>query len=380
MGEPFDLRVVPLAAVVAHEEADPHRVERLIGRLEADGRLANPPVVAAVDDHFVLLDGATRMAALEALGFAHAIVQVAAPDRLRLETWGHVILDIDPGRLVRVLDGVTDARLEDDGDPGAMCTLWLVDGRRFTVHPTGGRHPFTALNPLVAAYLGVSVIARTTEVELESAIADQPDAAALVVFPRLMLDTVFAAAREGHRLPAGITRFIVGDRVIALNAPLAPPAGRTVASPSTTSGSTTWSPPAGRGHIRHYPEGGVRRCDELDRAASAGEAEPALAARRSSKRDVDRRRRPAPARPKAETLRSRQAEQQRDLIDAEGQRRRGRRPSGADNTSKQGQRVRCHTACVGFWHGCSSGDNRSKAEQPVHARLGGRPAGAGRAG
>ncbi|MGH9117928.1 MAG: hypothetical protein ACRD0A_08635 [Acidimicrobiales bacterium] len=261
MGEPFDLRVVPIDAVVPHEEADPHRVERLVGRLEADGRLANPPVVAAVGDHFVLLDGATRMAALQELGFDHAIVQVAVPERLRLETWCHVILDIDPDRLLRVLDGVADARLEENGDlrpaehgDHTMCALWLVDGRRFVVHPTGGRHPFAALNPLVAAYLGASVIARTTDVVLASAIADQPDAAALVVFPRLALQTVFAAARDGHRLPAGITRFVVGDRVLALNAPLAP-----LRSDRTLADHNLWlhdlvAARRARGHIRHYPE------------------------------------------------------------------------------------------------------------------------------
>jgi hypothetical protein len=190
------------------------------------------------------------------MGFGYVIVQVADPRRLRLETWCHVILDIEPGRLLKVLGAVAEARLSEsagDGD-AEMCTVRIVDGRTFTVHATGGRHPFTALNPLVAAYLSCSVIARTTETELAPAVADQPDAAALVVFPRLSVDTVFAAAAQGHRLPAGITRFVVADRVLALNAPLAP-----LRSERSLAEHNLWlhdlvAARRARGRIRHYPE------------------------------------------------------------------------------------------------------------------------------
>ena len=278
MAESFDLRVVPLRAVVPHEEADPRRVERLVARLEADGSILNPPVVAASAEDLVLLDGATRLAALRELGYEHVIVQFAAPDRLRLETWSHVILDVAPNRLLDVLgrvegvvfeesagdDDAGDAPIGDDddgdGDGGAggraaaMCSVALIDGRTFAVRPEGDRHPFTALNPLVAAYLGVAPIARTTDVELTSALADRPGAVALVVFPRLTVDTVFAAARAGHRLPAGITRFIVAGRVISLNAPLAALRGGGSLAEHNRWLEELIAARRAAGRIRHYPE------------------------------------------------------------------------------------------------------------------------------
>jgi L-serine kinase (ATP) / ParB family transcriptional regulator, heme-responsive regulator len=251
--EPFDLRVVPVDAVVPHEEAEPHRVERLMARLEADGRLANPPIVGAAAERFVLLDGANRIAALRQLGFEHVIVQVTAADRLRLDTWYHVVVDIDPDRLLRAVGEVNAVRL-DGGGGVPMCTLRLVDGRSFAVSPAPGLHPFAALNPLVAAYLAVARIARTTEAEAGAAIADRPDAAALVEFPRLTVDTVFAAARAGHRLPAGITRFIVAGRVIALNAPLAPLRARRPLDDHNAWLDDLIAERRAGGRIRHYPE------------------------------------------------------------------------------------------------------------------------------
>jgi hypothetical protein len=263
VSEPFDLRVVPLDRIVPHEEADARRVDRLVGRLKADEMLVNPPVVAAAgdDDDFVLLDGATRVAAFGALGLRHGIFQVADRARLRLETWCHVLLDIAPDRLLHVLDRVREARLELDSDDDAggdvdptMCTLRLVDRRSYVVHPEGGRHPFTALNPFVSAYLSAAVIARTTESSIDTVASDHPDAAGVVTFPHLTIDAVFAAARDGHRLPAGITRFLVPGRVLALNAPLDP-----LLSDRPLAEHNAWlrdliAARRARGHIRHYPE------------------------------------------------------------------------------------------------------------------------------
>ena len=45
-----DLRIVPANALLLHEECDPARVERLSGRLSADGILRNPPAGAPLDD------------------------------------------------------------------------------------------------------------------------------------------------------------------------------------------------------------------------------------------------------------------------------------------------------------------------------------------
>ena len=246
MGEPFDLRVVPAAAVVAHEHADQHRVDKLIGRLEADGCLGNPPVVAEFGD---------RVAALHQLGYEYVIVQVASLDTLRLETWSHVLLDIEPDRLLDVLGTVDAVRLQEhgSGEP-VMCTIELVDGRSLVVRPAGERHPFTALNPLVAAYLDATRIVRRITTDLESVVDDQPGTVGIVVFPRLSIDTVFAAARDGHRLPAGITRFLVAGRVIDLNASLA-----ALREPKSLAEHNSWlheliADRRAGGHIRHYPE------------------------------------------------------------------------------------------------------------------------------
>lgn len=266
MGEPFDLRVVPLASVVPHEESEPRRVARIVERLASDTVLSNPPLVAEHADKLVLLDGANRIAALRVLDYRYAIVQVARPADVRLKMWHHALLDTTPGRLLATLTEVPtiDLRPSEPGPAGPamvgptpagptagqLCVLRLMDGRRYGVHPASDAHPFAALNALVGAYLDRAVIRRTTAPDL----AVHPDAAAVVAFPQLRTAEVFDAVHAGVRLPAGITRFVVAGRVLLLNATLEP-----LRSDRPVAELNEWlrGLVAGRraqARIRHYPE------------------------------------------------------------------------------------------------------------------------------
>src|SRR5690606_4300916 len=79
------VRFVDLDRVVPHEATDPRRAEKLASRLEEERLIRNPPVVAAIGDRYVVLDGATRTDALRRLGSRHAVVQdVSVEDVLTL--------------------------------------------------------------------------------------------------------------------------------------------------------------------------------------------------------------------------------------------------------------------------------------------------------
>lgn len=246
MSDQFDLRVVPLADIVPHEEPEPRRVARIVGRLATDTHLANPPLVAETDAGLVLLDGANRTSALRMLDYRFAIVQVVQPSEVRLTMWHHALLDTTPDRLAELLRDVEEIEL--DGAAPPIATVRLGDGRVTTVSPR--HHPFEALGALVGAYVDRAVIRRTTDPR----VATHPDAAAVVEFVPLTTDEVFGAVRDGQRMPAGITRFVVSGRVIQLNAPLDP-----LRSDLPVDELSGWLAGlvAGRradGRVRHYPE------------------------------------------------------------------------------------------------------------------------------
>jgi hypothetical protein len=224
------LQVVPLDKVFPHEQVDQRRVDKLVRRFEVEGRLSNPPVVAQAGDRYVVLDGATRIAALKELGYPHVIVQVVqAKDQLGLHTWFHAIRQVKPVHLVKLLKELPEISLVETSknkvldnmvEHGGLCYLQTTDGKVFLIQRAPEVNRLDALNRLTAAYIGAYQVTRTLNGDIVSLHHEFPDLAALVVFPEYTVEQVLQIAQAGHVLPAGITRFIIPGRVLRLNAEL----------------------------------------------------------------------------------------------------------------------------------------------------------------
>lgn len=225
------LRVVATDDLVPHEAHDERRVAALVDRLEGEAVLRNPPIVAEVEDRFVVLDGATRTAALHRSGCRHVVVQVVGvEDGLDLETWSHVLSDTEFATVrdaVAAVDGlvVTDVAADDAVDRllevGGVCALIAPDGRAAVVEADRGMNRFTAAEAATRAYSGVAEVTRTLDRDLGDLQARHPDLDVLLVFPHYTVEQVLLAARSGHLLPAGVTRFVVPGRVLHLDVELA---------------------------------------------------------------------------------------------------------------------------------------------------------------
>jgi len=208
------LLVVALERVLPHEEVDPLRVDGLAARIEADGLQVNP--VACVEGgggQFVLLDGATRTAALRRLGLGFAVAQVVRPDTITLETWHHVIRGTEPEAVIRQIQSDGDLTVAEGTETPLIST---AVGEPQTVHGEGLSQS-ASLSSLVSSYIGRWRVNRVIDTDLNSVAQRFPDWAAVVEFPRLSIDDVMKAALEEDRLPAGVTRFVFPDRALRVN-------------------------------------------------------------------------------------------------------------------------------------------------------------------
>jgi hypothetical protein len=102
------VRIVHSADLIGHEVVDGRRVERLVQRLRSDGTLKNPPAVVEVGSKYVVLDGASRVAALRELGVRDVVVQIVnyEPPGVELHSWCHVVVGMACQDLVDGLKGV----------------------------------------------------------------------------------------------------------------------------------------------------------------------------------------------------------------------------------------------------------------------------------
>ncbi len=227
------LRIVRSSDVIGHEEVDPKRIEVLARRLQVDGVLKNPPVVVEAGQRYVLLDGATRLAALRKLGIRDVLVQIVdyhAPS-IHLYAWCHVVVDVPREDLLEgleALEGLDVKPIELDLARRALslrtilCYLVLRDGT--VLGAKGGMRleaQVALLNDVVNLYRGQAGVYRVTTDEVESLLEEYPELTAVVVFPSYSRGEIMRTSLDGAKLPMGVTRHTISGRALGLNVDVA---------------------------------------------------------------------------------------------------------------------------------------------------------------
>jgi hypothetical protein len=226
-----DLRIVLTNSVVPHEHHDWQRLEPLIKRIDADGNLKNPPIVAELgDDRYVVLDGANRVTALSELDIPHCLVQVVPyePPFTELQTWHHAITDIDINALdaqIAAIDDLTantvDLILAQAQLARRVLLSYYVrlDGSVVTLEsPHSDLHRRTTLlNKVVSIYLTNGRLHRTNSETVADLKLAYPDFCALMIFPSYEPVEILELAGGGERIPPGLTRHIIQGRAMRVN-------------------------------------------------------------------------------------------------------------------------------------------------------------------
>lgn len=258
-----DLRIVPSASLLLHEECDPGRVERLARVLLADGVLRNPPVVAQLDGGmYVVLDGANRVTALQQAGFPDQLVQVVdyADPAVALEVWAHLLQD--DGVLIRseglpaliwrpMPEEAVRAGLEDGS---LACGVLGADGAFGLSSGAGLADRIRALGEVVVRYRGRVPIFRVLDSRLGDLAHEYGRAAALVLFPRFTKQDISAIAHLPVKLPTGISRHVIPQRALRVNLDLALLRAEEPAAEKQARLDTLVRARLLEHRVRHYPE------------------------------------------------------------------------------------------------------------------------------
>ncbi|MCX6043799.1 MAG: ParB N-terminal domain-containing protein [Chloroflexi bacterium] len=238
VAETLALRVVAVEQVRPHEAYHPARVEKLAARILADGLLVNPPVAVALEDqeHYVVLDGATRVTAFQQLGYPHIVLQVVDlhRDNVQLHTWFHAVHGGSSKDLLAIVRGLKGLRVTEMPVDNLAHALWernalaylvTLDKQGFllefdALQAEDGHDGLDVLRDFVECYGAWGDIERTLVTDVDQLRAQFPDLAGLVVFPQFAPEIVLQMAAKQRLLPAGITRFVIPGRILRLNAPL----------------------------------------------------------------------------------------------------------------------------------------------------------------
>ena len=179
------------------------------------GRAAQPRIVAPYGKRYLLLDGAHRARALGELGCRFALVQlVELPERAG--SWGYLLDDAGLEEALRSVEEVEVSETKPEQG-------WLAEAR----FPGGGKlfarareegivPAVRALWALRKVYPKGGVVRRVDPGRPIGSAAGE----AVVFYRRFTPEELAEVVSVGEVLPAGVTRFIVEERVLNVRYPL----------------------------------------------------------------------------------------------------------------------------------------------------------------
>lgn len=225
------LRTVELSSLVLHEAHDKARLGRVRRGLEAEGVQRNPVIAAHLlpggdssEKRLLVLDGAHRVHALGEMEYPSALVQIVDLPALA-EGWGHLLPAKGLEERLRAAGGVevVEGEPTQPGDGEArLAEVRLPDGRRLSLWGDGSLA--RGLWALRAAYPeggGEAADAGGYRRIEPGEQAEPGDGETVLRYRRFSPAELLEVVEEGGVLPAGVTRFIVGERILNVRLPLA---------------------------------------------------------------------------------------------------------------------------------------------------------------
>ena len=246
-----ELRIVPVKDIIIHEHFDKTRSPRLAKKIEEDGVLQDPPIVARLEgEKYVHLDGANRITVFreeDLLNCQHILVQIVDyfdPQSVQLSSWCHLTQQNKDSFLSHLRSKGIEAipmdreaaraSLSDNGE--LMCCLFFRDGDVFGIRGEGDFESRVQLmNEVVRTYEGR--IERDSlkpeegdwNRQIEGLFKKYDDCNLIVAFPKftpeqiVQIATKLAAGedKDAVKMPPGVTRHIVVEgRALRINFPL----------------------------------------------------------------------------------------------------------------------------------------------------------------
>lgn len=242
------LQLVELSRLFLHEAHDLARLGRVQDDIRREGVQRNPVIVAPCEGLYLVLDGAHRVHALRKLNVHFALVQRVDPPE-KAASWGHVL---DAASLEAVLgsaEGIEVSEILPERIP--LAEAYFHEGRRLFITSLQEdlASQVRALWMLQAAYPPGEVVRR-----IDTGRRVEPLPGEAILFYRSFTpgELVETVSRD-EVLPAGITRFVVEERVLNVRYPLELLAEGDSAARNAELGSFVegaWS----RNRVRRYTE------------------------------------------------------------------------------------------------------------------------------
>ncbi len=223
----FDLELIKLSDIRLHEATENIRLRNIYNRISKSKYLINPVIVGRHNEELILLDGANRYGSLKEIGCKLILAQVLdyKDKDLILEKWNHLVYDFDINKLkvfcesnslsytstsyyegLKILENNFNYLLAADINSDENILVKLPDKLEDLLLQT---------DQITKLYFKHNPFDRSEcDIRYSDLKKYTRRKGVLIIFPTFQKQHIVMIANNNHRLPAGISRHRIQNRVL----------------------------------------------------------------------------------------------------------------------------------------------------------------------
>lgn len=225
-GEKFELKLLKASDVLLHEECEDNRSSKLVERFKREHVLYNPLIVGKYGKKYILIDGANRFEALRKIGCKLILAQLVdyKSKKLQLKTWYHFVNGLNFKELIKIIEscGLTYHKCRYSALKKKIAGKLNVVG----VLSKSGEAMIIKLNKNFSNMLAeLGKLNRfyenkfnysriDSDTNLEDFDSLSPENGILFIYPNLSRKHIVKISGLEQKLPAGISRHLIPNRVL----------------------------------------------------------------------------------------------------------------------------------------------------------------------
>lgn len=221
-GEKFELKLLSSGKILLHEECEDNRFSKLIARFNEERVLYNPLIIGKFEDKFILIDGANRFEALRNIGCKSILGQLVdySSADVTLRSWYHFVSAMKMDDLLNYCNknslSYSECGLHEKPESKKQLIVRSSDNRAVCISLSSDLEEMlgilSRLNRYYENEFSYSRIDSDTDISNVKKLSNEEGL--LFVFPEFSKNDIVAIAGLKQKLPAGISRHMIPNRVL----------------------------------------------------------------------------------------------------------------------------------------------------------------------
>ncbi|MCB0725328.1 MAG: hypothetical protein KDC73_11570 [Ignavibacteriae bacterium] len=223
----FDLKLLKINDIKLHEDTETKRLRNIYSRIRRDKHLINPIIVAQYNKDLILIDGANRYSSLKDIGCKLVLAQIIdyKDGHTKLSKWNHLVYDMDDNvikdycdkyKLKYTFTSVKNGKkiLHNNLNRVLVSDIKKNETMVITLSKDFGKM-IDQLNDITHLYFKKYSFDRSEpEINFSDLKKFTRRKGTLIEFPKLKKEHIVKIAKSNKKIPAGITRHILRNRVL----------------------------------------------------------------------------------------------------------------------------------------------------------------------